>query len=159
MPAGRFLDNSQLSNSIAPQLGEDPDAGADYHIPSNTWIEDLQAEWTGVPGGDDKQTWRTRDDSIRWNSIRPNVDNYFDEDDQSNELDSSFLPNECPRNVWKQDLMFNDRMAMNWSVPVEEGTWNLYNDLGDNVGSSSASGNSDDSLDGNVQRNRTVYFR
>ncbi|XP_055617633.1 uncharacterized protein LOC129762992 isoform X3 [Toxorhynchites rutilus septentrionalis] len=166
LPAGRFLDSNQLSNSLAPHLGGEGSnkAGTDYQLPSNTWIEDLQAEWTnggpgGGPGGDEKQAWRTRDDSIRWNSIRSNIDSYFDqEDDQSNELDGAFLPNECPRNVWKQDLMFDDRMAMNWSVPVEE--WNLYNDLGDNVGSSSsASGNIDYSLDGNVQRNRTVYFR
>ncbi|XP_065085313.1 uncharacterized protein LOC135707424 isoform X2 [Ochlerotatus camptorhynchus] len=185
-PVGRFLDSNQLSNSVARAMGEG--SSIDYHpLPSNTWIDDLEADWASgqhhhhhhqqqqqqeqPATGESKQPWRTRiNNAIQWNSIQPNIEAYFDEgdsDDREDERGGPFLPRDCLSHVWKQDLMFNDRMVMNWSVPVAATVDGLYSEEVDEqvaidsgkLSTSSNSGSSRDSLDDNGQRNRTVYFR
>ncbi|XP_062537723.1 uncharacterized protein LOC134206060 isoform X2 [Armigeres subalbatus] len=160
-PVGRFLDSNQLSNSDRVQLFDEG---------SNTWIDDLEADWaTGHQHR--KSSSASHLDTFRWNSIHPNIENYFDEgdnddgedggDDGDNDngdgvLDGSFLPRDCLSHVWKQDLMFEDRMVMNWSVPVENVR---FTRRGSASRSTSNSISSIDSSQDNGQRNRTVYFR
>nr|XP_029711963.1 uncharacterized protein LOC109407380 isoform X3 [Aedes albopictus] len=158
-PVGRFLDSNQLSNFGGPRV-QGAVAPVDDFRPelSNTWIDDLEADWAAEhphrkqPGSNG----RPRLDPIRWNSIQPNIEAYFDEGDDDGEddedvLGGSFLPRDCLRHVWKQDLMFEDRMVMNWSVPVVDARLVEI--------SSSGSSSRDSSHEDKRQRNRTVYFR
>ncbi|XP_058443100.1 uncharacterized protein LOC131425318 isoform X3 [Malaya genurostris] len=149
---GHFLDSNQQSNSI-----NHPE-GLRVNMQENTWIDDLEADWVSghrqashANSGARKliADQHTRhQDAVRWNGIQPNVEAYFEDGDgdDSEELDSAILRNDCPRNAWKQDFMFSNRMAMNWSVIRERPKVNKYG------GSSSSLGDSD-------LRNRTVYFR
>ncbi|XP_039440556.1 uncharacterized protein LOC120421415 isoform X3 [Culex pipiens pallens] len=155
-PAGTFLDSNPLSNSLHP-----PGEGGPFP-PSNTWIDDLEADWaSGHPG---KKPPPPPAEWNRWSLAgrrhKQKLDQlesgYFEEAGSEQDLDfdeEEKLPvdgRRCPSNVWRQDFMFQDRMVMNWSVPV--------------VAAAAGSGDSGDNVEGSLdgsggQRNRTVYFR
>lgn len=155
-PAGTFLDSNPLSNSLHP-----PGEGGPFP-PSNTWIDDLEADWaSGHPGkkpppAADWNRWTGLAGRRRKQKLDQLESGYFEEAGSEQDLDfdeeeETELPvdgRRCPSNVWRQDFMFQDRMVMNWSVPVVVAG---SGDSGDNV---------EGSLDGSGgQRNRTVYFR
>lgn len=160
-PAGTFLDSNPLSNSLHP-----PGEGGPFP-PSNTWIDDLEADWaSGHPGkkpppAADWNRWTGLAGRRRKQKLDQLESGYFEEGseqdlelDEEEEEEEAELPvdgRRCPSNVWRQDFMFQDRMVMNWSVPVVVVGAAGSGDSGDNV---------EGSLDGSGgQRNRTVYFR
>ncbi|XP_055586798.1 uncharacterized protein LOC129739391 isoform X3 [Uranotaenia lowii] len=187
-PVGHFLDSISHPGrqSSAHDVSRYPSDQLGYpaQLPANTWIDDLEADWasehpakgTKHPQGSSRS--HPEGTAVRWNSIHSNVEAYFDEGEDGS-LDELGDIRECPRNVWQQDLMFNDRMMMNWTVSSRSG-WSADEDdddsypessdsesngrkFGSRSSSSSSSsrfGTSNGSLEhGDGQRNRTVYFR
>ncbi|XP_058822414.1 uncharacterized protein LOC131683943 isoform X3 [Topomyia yanbarensis] len=168
---GNFLDSNQQSNSVTH-----PTDGLRVNIKTNTWIDDLEADWvsghhhhqhhhrekvsSNVPKSAAGKQSSWEQDAVRWNSIQPNVEAYFEEGDgaDSEEFEGTFQPSDCPGNVWKQELMFSNRMVMNWSVTREEGGRSVYSELRDSISGGRGEG-SGFSLGDSDQRNRTAYFR
>ncbi|XP_053678642.1 uncharacterized protein LOC128729018 [Anopheles nili] len=146
-------------------------------IPRSTWIDDMEVDWLHHAYASRKQAGHEHDQHSILSDTGQRVifgepfPAYFDEDDKRDldDTDNSVeLEHEgvrrreplsaarslaCPRNVWNQDAMFEEQMAINWSVPR---TKTLPRD----VPTYRTDFGKSNSTNGDVEKqSKTIYFR